>query len=125
MATPKPTPMTEAVTPTAVASASTDPSTWRRAAPMVRSIANSRERWATVIDSVLKIVKAPTKIATPPKARRMIRMIFTNIFRPSRSKRSCAAAVWTVFCGNAPRRAASAAAPPGATPGLAATWTES
>ena len=53
--------------PIASASSSTEPSTCRRAAPTIRSSANSRVRWATVIESVLKIVNAPTKIATPPK----------------------------------------------------------
>jgi hypothetical protein len=35
-------------------------------------------RWATVIDSVLKMMKAPTKIEMPPNASRIPRMIFTN-----------------------------------------------
>ena len=34
---------------------------WRREAPSVRSIPNSVTRWATVIEKVLKIRKAPTK----------------------------------------------------------------
>ena len=34
-------------------SVTTEPSTWRRDAPIVRSVASSRARWATVIDSVL------------------------------------------------------------------------
>ena len=38
-----------------------------REAPSVRSVANSRVRWATVIDSVLKITNAPTSSAMPPK----------------------------------------------------------
>jgi hypothetical protein len=36
--------------------------------PSARSIANSRVRWATVIEKALKMMKAPTKTATPPKA---------------------------------------------------------
>jgi hypothetical protein len=32
----------------------------------VGSVANSRVRWATVIDSVLKITNAPTSSAMPP-----------------------------------------------------------
>ena len=49
----------------------------------MRSSASSRERCATVIDSVLKIVNAPTKIATPPKASRIVLTIDTNSLSPS------------------------------------------
>ena len=45
---------------------------WPREAPRVRSIANSRTRWATVIEKVLKIRKAPTNSATPAKTSRAI-----------------------------------------------------
>ena len=41
----------------------TEPSTCRRDAPIVRSVANSRVRWATVIEKVLKMTNAPTKSA--------------------------------------------------------------
>ena len=44
-----------------------------REAPRVRSVANSRVRWATVIDRVLKITNAPTNSAMPPKPSRKIR----------------------------------------------------
>ena len=44
--------------------------TWREVAPSVRSVANSRARCATVIDSVLAITNDPTKRAMPPKASR-------------------------------------------------------
>ena len=37
---------------------------------MVRSIPNSRTRWATVIENVLKITKAPTTRATPANTNR-------------------------------------------------------
>jgi hypothetical protein len=57
-------------------------STWRREAPASRSSPNSRERWATAIDSELKIVNAPTSSATPPKASRTPLMIEMNCFRP-------------------------------------------
>jgi hypothetical protein len=40
-------------------------------------------------------VKAPTKTAMPPNTSRNTFRNFTNIFRPSRSKRSSAAAVLT------------------------------
>jgi hypothetical protein len=95
---PKPAarPISEASTPIVSASTSTEPSTWRRAAPTIRSSPNSRERWATVIESVLKIVNAPTRIATKPNTIRTIVMIEMNIFRPSSVKRSCSFAVMTV-----------------------------
>ena len=52
------------------ASMSTERSTWRREPPIVRTVANSRVRCATVIDSVLKITNAPTKSATTANASR-------------------------------------------------------
>jgi hypothetical protein len=69
-AKPNPTksPITEAITPTTRASKTTTRRTWRREAPSVRTVANSRARWATVIESVFAITKAPTNRATPPKA---------------------------------------------------------
>ena len=41
--------------------------TWRREAPSVRSSANSRMRWAIVIEKVLKMMKAPTNSEIPAK----------------------------------------------------------
>ena len=51
----------------------TERMTWRREAPSVRSVANSRVRWATVIDSVLKITNEPTNSARAPKPRKKYR----------------------------------------------------
>ena len=45
--------MPDASTPTASASTNTEHSTWRRLAPMARSMAMSRVRWATTIEKVL------------------------------------------------------------------------
>ena len=90
-------------------SISTERSTCRRDAPSVRSVANSRARWATVIESVLKITNAPTNSAIPAKASRNVRMKLTNVvdvLGVVRGLRS--AAVWT--CAEA-----AAAAGPGAT----------
>ena len=78
----------------------------------MRSIANSRERWATVIESVLKIVNAPTRIATPPKTSSTVLMIPMNFFRPSSVKRSCAAR--RLDLGVAPDRGGDRAAHVGA-----------
>src|SRR5581483_9246864 len=50
----------EAASPTRTASPSTAANTWRRLAPTMRSSASSRVRCPTVIEKVLKIVKAPT-----------------------------------------------------------------
>ena len=66
--------------------------TCRRLAPTIRSSPSSRVRWAIAIESALKIVNAPTSSATPAKASRIVRRMSTNDFRPSRSKRSSAAA---------------------------------
>ena len=86
LARPKPaaTPTALAAAPMASASATTVRSTWRREAPARRSSPNSRERWATMIDSELKIVNAPTSSATPPKPSSTPLMIEMNPFRPSR-----------------------------------------
>ena len=46
---------------------------WPAEAPSVRSIPNSVTRWATVIEKVLKIRKAPTKRATKAKTSSAIR----------------------------------------------------
>ena len=71
-ARPMPTksPMIDAMIPMTSASAITDQSTWRREAPIVRSVANSLVRCATVIESVLKMTKAPTKSAMAANASR-------------------------------------------------------
>ncbi len=60
-------PRPEAISPSSSASSRTVASTWREEAPSVRSIPNSRVRWATVIENVLKIKKAPTKTEIPAK----------------------------------------------------------
>ena len=61
-------PSPDARAPIASASLTTTPSTCRRVAPSARSIANSRIRWATVIEKVLKMMNAPTRIAAPASA---------------------------------------------------------
>ena len=63
-------PTIEASVPITSASRKTEPSTCRRLAPSVRSVANSRVRCAIVIESVFAITNAPTKSAIPPKASR-------------------------------------------------------
>ena len=51
--TPRPRPITEETNPVMAASARTEPNTWRRLAPTIRSRASSRVRWPTMIENVL------------------------------------------------------------------------
>ena len=69
--------------------------TWRREAPSVRSVANSRERWATVIESVLRITNAPTNSAMPPKPSRKYVMNFRLSLVSLESAAACASPVLT------------------------------
>ena len=46
----------------------TERMTWPREAPSVRSSANSRMRWVTVIEKVLKMMNAPTNSEMPANA---------------------------------------------------------
>ena len=62
---PSAMPAIEARIPSSSASSTTLASTCREEAPSVRSIPNSRVRWATVIENVLKIRKAPTNTEIP------------------------------------------------------------
>ena len=81
--------------PTTSPSMTTDRMTWRREAPSVRSVANSRERWATVIDSVLRITNAPTNSAMPPKPSRKYVMNFRLSLVSLASALAWASPVWT------------------------------
>ena len=67
--TPNPSPMSEDTSPTMAASPSTDRNTCRRLAPTMRSRASSLVRCPTMMENVLKMVKAPTKSAMKPKTR--------------------------------------------------------
>ena len=93
---PRKRPATAASAPTTSASPSTEAITWRRDAPIVRSVASSRIRCATVIEIVLKMTNAPTKSATPPKPSRIFWMIptkptsFVSCFTCAVTVRTCA-----------------------------------
>ena len=63
-------PSTEASSPMTSASPVMLAEHLAREAPRARSIANSRRRWATVIENALKMMKAPTSTAMPPKQSR-------------------------------------------------------
>ena len=68
MPRPRNRPAIEPIAPITNDSSMTDRRICRRDAPIVRSVANSRTRWAIVIESVLEITKLPTKSAIPPNA---------------------------------------------------------
>ena len=94
-------PISDAVRPTANASRTTLPITCGRVAPSVRSVASSRVRCATVIDSVLKMTNAPTNSAITPKPRSAYRMKSMNSDTPFLSAVACSAAVRTcAFAGS-------------------------
>ncbi len=69
---PRTMPTAEATRPTRRASASTDVTRWRRLAPTARSRPSSRVRWATRIEKVLKMMKAPTRRATAANMSRAV-----------------------------------------------------
>ena len=73
--------------------------TCRREAPIVRSVANSRVRWATVIEIEFAITNAPTKSAIPPKASRNDWRMLRNDFVSLASDSACASPVRTCVCG--------------------------
>ena len=70
MPNPSNSPIAEASRPITRPSSFTERRTCLREAPSVRRVANSRVRWATVIESVLKITNAPTNSAIAPKPSR-------------------------------------------------------
>ena len=88
-------PITEASRPTTRPSSTTERSTWRREAPSVRSVANSRERWATVMESVLTITNAPTNSARKPKPSSRYVMNFRPSLVSLASALACASPVLT------------------------------
>ena len=88
---PASSPSTEASRPIAKPSAITERMTCLREPPSVRSVANSRVRWATVIDRVLKITNAPTSSATPPNPSRKYFRIDMLLLSSSASCSACLA----------------------------------
>ena len=87
--TPTASPTSDASTPMTSASIRTDTRICRRDPPIVRTVANSRVRWAIVIESEFAITKAPTKSAIPPKARRKPRRNEMKLFVSAASSRAC------------------------------------
>ncbi len=89
--TPSPRPTRDATSPVTAASPSTERNTWRRPAPTRRSSASSRVRWLTVIESVLKMVNAPTNSAMAAKMSSAVEM---NDRALSTAVESSLATVW-------------------------------
>ena len=118
---PASSPIADASRPVTNASVTTEPRIWRRFAPSVRSIANSRVRWATVIEKVLKIRNAATNSETPAKISSAVRRMSMNSPTSSRwdSTFSSPVSACTEFGSAADRLAASWS---GAVPSAAATW---
>ena len=119
-------PTIEAMSPTISASSSTERSTCRREAPIVRSSANSLVRCATVIEKVLKMMNAPTNSAMPANtSSSVLRKLRLSLDRVGLSSASCS----PVFTSTVSRQHAVAASrdqlPPGSRPRRAATWIES
>ena len=71
-ARPTSSPTTEATAPITNDSTRIERRTCLREAPSVRSVANSRVRWAMVIESELAITKLPTNSATPANTSRKV-----------------------------------------------------
>ena len=71
------------------ASRATAATTWRREAPIARSSADSRVRWATRIENVLWMLNVATTRAMPANASRII----WNMSRKSAPISSCCSAV--------------------------------
>ena len=69
--TPTRMPTAEPSTATSAASTMTEPLSWGRDMPRARSRANSRVRWATIMEKVLEMMNVPTSRAMRPKAKRM------------------------------------------------------
>ncbi len=117
---PASSPSSDAPIPITNASSTTLRTSWRRLAPSVRSIANSRVRWATVIENVLKIRNAATNSETPEK------MSIAVLRKPMNSPTSsCCEAVFSSPVSTSTERGSVPASlrlsSAGATPGAAAT----
>ena len=84
---------------------------WRRDAPIVRSVANSRVRCAIVIESELAITNAPTKSAMKPNESRNVCRKLVKAFVSLASVSACSTPLRTwVCCGRIERIEASSAA---------------
>ena len=96
---PRKSPITDATTPTISDSTTIEVSIWRRDAPIVRSVASSRVRWAIVIERELAMTNEPTKSAMPPNASRKPCKNVMNSLVSSASACACWAPVLTCVPG--------------------------
>jgi hypothetical protein len=100
MPMPRTSPTSEARRPMIRPSSTTERRTCLREAPRVRRVANSRVRWATVIERVLKITNAPTNSAMPPKPSRKIRTkLMPSLVSFAASLASSAASLTSTLAG--------------------------
>ena len=90
--------------PTTSASTTIETSTWRREPPSVLTVANSRVRWAIVIESEFAITKLPTKSAIPANAsRKPCRKVMNSFVSAASSSDCCSAEITCVFSGSTSR----------------------
>ena len=119
---PRKSPAKEANRPIASASSMTLRKTCRREPPIVLNVANSRMRWAIVIESVFAMTNAPTKSARTPNASRTFWKMPSVPLTSSTASCVCTAAVFACAVGGKSGRIWLTSAS-GVTPGFAATWT--
>ena len=117
---PANTPITDAATPIARLSVSTERRTWRREAPSVRSRPISRVRWATVMLKVLKIRKPPTSTDTPANTSSEVRIGANASAKSPTVLSTCSLPVRTANSGPS-SRAIAALSSSGDVPSAAAT----
>ena len=105
---PRKSPVTDASVPMMNDSSRTERRIWRRDAPIVRRVANSRVRWAIVIESELAITNAPTKSAMKPNESRNVCRKLVKAFVSLASVSACSTPLRTwVCCGRIERIEAS------------------
>ncbi len=111
-ATPATNPITDATRPTSSASSSTERTTCLLFAPIARSSAISRPRWATMIEKVLKMMNEPTSSAITPKTSR-------NVLK---NRSASLMSFWLSFVISAPVRTSTFFSPVSVCLRLRATW---
>lgn len=107
IANPRNSPTTDATKPVTNASSTTVPRSCRREAPSVRRVANSRVRWAIVIDSEFAITNEPTNRAIPPNTSRNVCRKLRKLDVPAASSLACSSAVRTCVASGKICRTAS------------------
>ena len=107
---PTPTPIADATTPTTPASTTTEVITCRRLAPSALSRASSRVRWATRIENVLTMMKAPTnREMTAKTSRAVLKMSMKPLTWSAPSSASWSPVTASQPSGSTPSQAAGSA----------------